>query len=205
MNYQRIYNKLIDKARNRILSEYSERHHIVPKCIGGTEDKDNLVLLTAREHYIAHKLLHYIHPTNDKLFFAYYMMSNIKNDFQERTYYISSYEYDRLKTQFSEKMSNRILSDDHKQKIGKASKGRIHTIEAKLKNSKSHKGKPSPMLGKTHSIETKEKIRQAQLGKIRSEETKQKTSATLKGRVFSKETVAKMSVAQTTRQQNKKK
>lgn len=37
--------------------EYKERHHIVPKCIGGTNDKDNLIDLYAREHFIAHKLL----------------------------------------------------------------------------------------------------------------------------------------------------
>lgn len=37
--------------------EYFETHHIVPKSLGGTDDKNNLVNLTAREHYIAHLLL----------------------------------------------------------------------------------------------------------------------------------------------------
>jgi hypothetical protein len=204
MNYQRIYDELIDNARLRILTGYKERHHIVPECLGGTDDKDNLVNLTAREHFVAHKLLHHIHPENDKLFFAYYMMSNIKNEFQERNYCVSSYEYERLKKIFSEKMSNRILSDDHKRKIGEASKGRTHTDASKQKNREAHLGNPSPMKGRKHSEDAKEKNRQAHLGKIHSEETKQKTSDTLKGRVFSKETIAKMCASQTKRRQQNK-
>jgi hypothetical protein len=209
MNYQKIYDQLIERAitenRKKSKDVYYERHHIIPECMGGTDDKDNLINLTAREHFIAHKLLHYIYPKNDKLFFAYYMMSNIKNDFQERNYYVSSYEYERLKKIFSEKMSNRTLSDSHKRKIGEASKGRTHTDVSKQKNREAHLGKPSPMKGRKHSEDAKEKNRQAHLGKIQSEETKQKTSDTLKGRVFSKETIAKMCASQTKRQQNKNK
>lgn len=37
--------------------EYKERHHIIPKCIGGTNDEDNLIDLYAHEHFIAHELL----------------------------------------------------------------------------------------------------------------------------------------------------
>ena len=41
MNYQRIH----------------DAHHVIPRCLGGTDDKSNLVELTAREHFIVHKLL----------------------------------------------------------------------------------------------------------------------------------------------------
>jgi hypothetical protein len=220
MNYQKIYNQLIEQAqsenRQKGCGVYFEQHHIVPKCIGGSDIKTNLVLLTAREHYIAHKLLHYLYPLDNNLFFAYYMMINIKNQYQERDYIISSREYAQLKEMFSTKMSNRIemfstkmsnriLSKEHKQKIGAASKLRNHSNESKEKNRQAHLGKPSPMKDKTHSEDAKEKNRQAHLGKIPSIETRQKTSATLKGRVFSKDTIAKMSAAQTKRQQNKNK
>ena len=57
MNYTNLYDKLIEKAKireiNNKLVGYKEIHHIIPKCLGGTDDKDNLVELTAREHFIA--------------------------------------------------------------------------------------------------------------------------------------------------------
>lgn len=61
MEYQRHYDSLIDKAKNRVLKRYSETHHIIPKCLGGDDSKDNLVDLTAREHFVAHLLLAKIH------------------------------------------------------------------------------------------------------------------------------------------------
>jgi hypothetical protein len=64
MNYKKHYEKLIEKARSRCLDEYSEKHHIVPKCMGGSDDNSNLVSLTAREHFIAHLLLVKIYPSN---------------------------------------------------------------------------------------------------------------------------------------------
>lgn len=51
------YNNLIHRAKNRILSGYTEDHHIIPVCIGGLDEPENIITLTAREHYIAHALL----------------------------------------------------------------------------------------------------------------------------------------------------
>lgn len=62
MNYQRHYDALIQKALNRSKPEgYTEKHHIVPRSLGGSDDPINLVVLTAREHAIAHLLLAHIH------------------------------------------------------------------------------------------------------------------------------------------------
>ena len=47
----------------RILNGYTEKHHILPVCMGGSNVKANLVRLTAREHFIAHWLLYKIHKT----------------------------------------------------------------------------------------------------------------------------------------------
>ena len=74
MNYQRIYDLLIDRARNRILDSYKERHHIIPRCVGGSDDPKNLVDLTAEEHYIAHQLLVRIYNNNHALVQAAVMM-----------------------------------------------------------------------------------------------------------------------------------
>lgn len=75
MNYIKIYNDLMMRAKNRKLTGYTEKHHIIPKCLGGTNDKSNLVQLTAREHYIAHQLLVNIHPQHHGLKYAAYMMT----------------------------------------------------------------------------------------------------------------------------------
>jgi hypothetical protein len=75
MNYIKHYNNLITKARSRTYIEgYYEIHHIIPRCIGGTDDKDNLVKLTPEEHYIAHQLLVKIYPDNNKIIRAAIMM-----------------------------------------------------------------------------------------------------------------------------------
>ena len=55
--YTKYYTLLTNRARGRVLAEYTERHHIIPQSLGGSNDKDNLVDLTAREHFICHWLL----------------------------------------------------------------------------------------------------------------------------------------------------
>ena len=75
MNYQKHYDALISRAQTRTLSEYSERHHIVPKCMGGSNKKENLVRLTPEEHYVAHQLLVKIYPGNCGLIYATNMMT----------------------------------------------------------------------------------------------------------------------------------
>ena len=59
MNYNRIYTQLIEKAKleNNLDNVYYERHHIIPKSLGGPNTKSNLVKLVPRQHYIAHLLL----------------------------------------------------------------------------------------------------------------------------------------------------
>ena len=74
MNYKKIYDSLIERSQNRELIGYYEIHHIIPKCMGGLDDIDNLTKLTAEEHYIAHQLLVKIYPNNPKLVKAAIMM-----------------------------------------------------------------------------------------------------------------------------------
>jgi ribosomal protein S17E len=74
MDYQKIYNQLINQAKNKTIVGYSETHHIVPRCLGGTDDPANLVDLTPEEHYVAHQLLVKIHKDNKKILSAAVMM-----------------------------------------------------------------------------------------------------------------------------------
>lgn len=74
MNYSKVYEGLINRAKNRKIDGYVESHHILPRCLGGGDEKSNLVDLTAREHFIAHLLLVKIYKNNFKLIKAVAMM-----------------------------------------------------------------------------------------------------------------------------------
>lgn len=72
MTYKEFIQQILD-TRGKFgipKGEYKERHHIIPKCMGGTNDKDNLIDLYAREHFIAHKLLAEENPDNYSLVLA---------------------------------------------------------------------------------------------------------------------------------------
>lgn len=75
MNYKKIYDDLILKRTSDPAKENVEKHHIIPKCIGGSNDSANIVCLTAREHFIAHVLLCKIYPNSGKLFYAANIMT----------------------------------------------------------------------------------------------------------------------------------
>jgi hypothetical protein len=100
MNYQKIYNQIIERAQNRQLEGYKEKHHIIPKCLGGTNDKINLVELTAREHFLCHRLLCEIYPKETKLWYALWLMTIGKQKCKLNTYKISSRDYEQLKKGF---------------------------------------------------------------------------------------------------------
>lgn len=99
MDYNKIYDSVINNARSKYRSKgkgvYYEEHHILPLSLGGSQKKSNLVLLTAKEHFICHKLLVEIYPDNVKLFYAVWMMSNVRGE--EFNGVIGSIEYSRLK------------------------------------------------------------------------------------------------------------
>jgi hypothetical protein len=77
MNYQNIYNNLVQKAQSRELDGYVEKHHIVPKCMGGGNIESNIVRLSAKEHFIAHKLLVRIYPNTKGVWYALIAMGRI--------------------------------------------------------------------------------------------------------------------------------
>ena len=56
---------------------YKEKHHVIPKCLGGLNEKSNLIELTAREHFLCHCLLCEIDPENEKLKYALYLSRSL--------------------------------------------------------------------------------------------------------------------------------
>lgn len=192
MNYNKIYDQLIAKARSEDRNKngvmYYEAHHIIPKCLGGTgivsqwKTHPNIVLLTAREHFIAHKLLVEIYPDDKKIFYGLWMMYCYKNEYQERYYNYSSTEYERNKIRRAALVSEekkglvpwntgKKLSEEHKRKIGESGKGNKSNLGKKL--SEEHKKNISDGgKGKKRSDSTKLKMSESKLGKKRSEEFK---------------------------------
>lgn len=107
MNYNKIYNQLIIKCKSRkSLGGYTEQHHIIPKSLGGSDNSENLVVLSAREHFIAHYLLYKIQHCNTTEWFkmatAFNMMRTSSNNHQR---YINSRLYSGFREKFSKAMS----------------------------------------------------------------------------------------------------
>ena len=92
MDYAKIYEILCKRGQEERKLDYSETHHIVPKCMGGKDDKNNLTVLSAKEHYIVHALLTKMYPNDSKIQYAYVMMS-VVNEHQQRV--VSSRHYEK--------------------------------------------------------------------------------------------------------------
>ena len=76
MNYTKLYRLIIERSECRdIKNDYYEKHHIVPRCLGGNDSADNIAILTAREHYVVHQILMKMYPDNKKLIYAANMMT----------------------------------------------------------------------------------------------------------------------------------
>lgn len=89
--YSRWYFQLMERSFTRTLEGYTEKHHIIPRCLGGSNERSNIAVLTAREHYIAHLLLTKM-SDDHRLKFGFVMMTRI-NEVHERGYRITSYGY----------------------------------------------------------------------------------------------------------------
>ena len=166
MNYKKHYDLLIEKANKRTnLEGYIEKHHIVPKCMGGTNTSENLVKLTAREHYVSHVLLHKTYPKNNKLAYAILCMF-----FGKRKKYLllSSRDYEKARVLYSKAMSGKgnpcfgRTGDKHPMygKFGKdhPRTGHKNSAEVRKKHSVAMSGEGNSMYGKHHSPKAKNLI-----------------------------------------------
>jgi hypothetical protein len=176
--YTKWYEQLVQSAVNRSLPKttYTEKHHIIPKSMGGSDTAANLVDFTAREHYIAHLLLWQMTMApkwHNKMTMALHMMVNGSG-------------YGKQKLERSKYLMPSRLVEKYR-------------LEWREHLSESMKGENNPFYGKTHSEETKELLRQrnaenkhirseklkgennGMYGKQHTEETKQYLSKTSKG------------------------
>lgn len=180
MNYRRIYFSLIRKRKNTLLNGcYFERHHIIPKSLGGSDDKKNIVHLLAREHYIAHLLLarmfsNKIKNAKMKLAVAI-MLLNGKN--QER-YYINSRRFEKIRILISE--GNSLLQDG----INNSQFGTMW-ITNKIQNKKIKQGEVIPVGWELGRFTKEAKIREEiKLEKLRLREIKKKEKEVFYTRLY---------------------
>lgn len=101
MNYKKIYDQIINRRKLISYDGYTESHHIVPRSLGGNDNQDNLVKLSAREHFICHLLLVKMYPTGQshyKMIRAFLMML-VSNKDQER--FSPSKSYQKFREKYS--------------------------------------------------------------------------------------------------------
>lgn len=164
MNYKKIYDNLVDSCRSRGLNKkkvsfYTEKHHILPRSMGGDNSKTNLVLFTAREHLVAHKLLWYMFKEDRRMQLALHMMTKGKG------VGLSSRQFKVLREQ-------NVASN-----LGQGNPffGKSHTEEAKRKTGLAAKGR-------AQTPEARERTRLSNLGAKRSEKAKENMSAAAKAK-----------------------
>jgi hypothetical protein len=166
--YNRWYENLVIKAKNRAKPEgYTERHHIIPRSLGGSNSKDNLVDFTAREHYIAHLLLwkmKFSPKHHNKMTMALHIMVNGSgNEKQDRSYLVSARLYEAHRKDLRKVMSE-TLTGPGNPFYGKthteATRQKIVEANARTKAVRSAKltGEGNGFYGKKHTAEALAKI-----------------------------------------------
>jgi len=200
--YNQWYSSIVENARNRVLSGYKESHHIIPQSLGGPDTKENLVDLTAREHFVCHWLLIKMHTgeARAKMVYALNGMKRTNRDQERYETAITSRVYQKLKEEFGKTHSafmkgrqahnkGKPMSEEQKAKIRatKASNPYKFTQEQIAKRAEKQ-------IGQKRSQESKDKISLALKGKSKgpmSDENKGKISKSMKGVSKSAEAVAK--------------
>jgi hypothetical protein len=202
MNYKWHYDNLIRtrKTLNRKKYEgiYYEDHHIIMKSMGGTNDKNNKVLLTAKEHYIAHYLLWKIYNNNKTALAFFYMC----NDGNKTNIKISSRIYEEIRIECAKISSEQLKLqwNNTEKRIALSiansikNKGRKHSDESKKNMSDAHKGikqsqetknkRASKLIGKKHSQERISNTRLNRVYKKTTDETKEKQSKSAHNRII---------------------
>lgn len=165
MNYQRIHDTIISRALSENRSKkdnYFEEHHILPKSLGGSNKKSNLVLLTTKEHFIVHRLLVEMYPKGSyewqkMVYAASFFLASSKHHSRVQ---VSGKFYEQIKKTLSEIKSGIPRSEETiaKIKATKAKNPRKVSEEEKKRRSERMKGSRNPMFGKTHTKEVKDFI-----------------------------------------------
>lgn len=170
MNYARHYELLIQKHGSVTKPKwYAERHHIVPKCLGGPDEESNLIYLSAEAHYVAHQLLVKMNPEHHGLSYAAMLMTRVgRSDAR-----VSNKYYSWLKRKYSKVQS--VIMKEWLKENGNPSQRE----DVKIKRREAWLGEKNPSYGKPNwkSIEA---ATNATRGKKQSKEHNRKKSEAIK-------------------------
>lgn len=180
--YSRWYMSIIESAKRRsVTTGYAERHHILPKSLGGSDDAENLVSLTAREHFVCHLLLPKMLSDSvgiKKMKYALYCLTHVRNSGQSMRHIATSRQCEQFKLYKSEFLKGKPAhnrgkpcSTAQKEKLRQANIGKTYTRTAEYlaKQSLAQKGKSrgkgriSNRKGISMTLEQREKIRNSML------------------------------------------
>jgi hypothetical protein len=172
--YTNWYYNIITNAQARTLPKeiYIERHHIIPKSLGGDNSINNLVKLTAREHFICHWLLYkMVSNTNkSKMANAWFRMCQ-KNKFQKR---YTSRNFELARTAFSKNnpfKSNKVINlVKERMTNNNPMKNPEVAIKVSTKNKGKRVGKNNTFYGRKHSIKSIVQMSKTHTGKTMSKE-----------------------------------
>ena len=175
--YSKTYYSLIEKAKQRCWKKAKgrERHHIIPQSLGGTDEKDNLVYITPREHFICHWLLIKMTEGDErgKMLYALQGMK-AENKFQNRYHTkITARVYEKYRLEHAENHSKNMKGRPAWNKGRKLEGEKLEEHRERTRNRKIDPIKQA--LGQQKRIE---KIK----GQKRSEETKKLMSLAATGK-----------------------
>ena len=169
--YTKTYYSIINNAKSRVTEGYTEKHHIIPRSLGGDDSADNLVVLTAREHFICHRLL--INMTVDaerrSMSHALRMMTAHSPNQSSNRYLPSGIIYEHLKILMNTASKGRPCSPETREKIRQGNLTRPpQTPETRAKLSAAAKRR------KGFSAEGLKKVQESNRNRVWTEEAKQK-------------------------------
>jgi hypothetical protein len=171
LQYSR-YLRLIEYAKLYPSEGRVEKHHIVPRSMGGSNKKDNLVALSLRLHFLAHWLLWKAYK-NAKMANAFWTMACCNGSkLNSKTYaMVRNLAADAI----SKSRRGKTTSDKQKQVVSKLMSGRIVSPETCQRISEAKRGKKQ-------SPEHTAKLSASRIGNKASAETKLKMSLAKKGK-----------------------
>ena len=181
--YTKWYFNIISAAKSRITSSsvYIEKHHIIPKSLGGDNSKENLVCLTAREHFICHLLLTRMTSDVDrtKMAHAAWRMTCTANKLQAR-YKANSHSYQSIRKLFIDQIKGKPRSEETKEKLRVANLGKTVSDEVRMKMKLGQANRlpisEETRLKKSKSMKGKNVGKQSRLGKLHTDKTKESMS-----------------------------